>query len=105
MNTTTETEQDYSELGLSYDIEVYKAYASNSPSYNQMENLADWYEEAEEAYSGQYDSDEDFAENLMNDCGDLPDNDFVLRYIDWTKLARDIMYDYFEEDGHYFRQM
>lgn len=102
---TTETEQNYSELGLTYSLEIYKAYASNSPSYYIMENLAEWYEEAEEAYSGQFDSDEEFAEDLMDNCGDLPDNEFIIRYIDWTKLARDIMYDYFKEDGYYFRQM
>ena len=97
-------------MNITDDIELI-GYLDQSAYYEYAENnglsladFEDWKDEAEDNYYGQFNSDEDFAENLMNECGDLPDNDFIIRYIDWTKLARDLMFDYFATDsGYYFR--
>ena len=76
-------DQDVIDAGLSLDIE--------------MDNL-------EEAYSGSFDSDEDFAYEQAEQCG-LIDNNVSWPYtcIDWDHAARELMYDYCEQDGHYFR--
>lgn len=58
---------------------------------------------AAEAFVGEYDSDEDFAESLWSDCGYLSEvPDRLQCYIDWSRVARDLMFDYHEANGHYF---
>ena len=59
-------------------------------------------EDVEEAYNGQWNSDEEFVEELLDSCGDLPELPFYI-HIDWESTARDVMMDYSEHDGHYFR--
>lgn len=58
----------------------------------------------EEAYQGEYKNDADFVEQLLTDCGDIPELPSYV-YIDWERTANDVMMDYFEIDGHYFRSM
>jgi len=60
----------------------------------------------DEAYSGQYDSDEDFAQAMADEIGAL-DKEMSWPYscIDWQAAARDLMYDYCEDGGHYFRNL
>ena len=60
-------------------------------------------ENIEEAYQGEYDSDGDFTEQLLEDCGDIPKNIPNYIHIDWERTARNIMFDYVEDDNHYFR--
>jgi antirestriction protein len=57
-----------------------------------------------EAYQGEYRSDEAFAEQLLDDTGDLGQIPERLQYyFDYEKFARDLMIgDYMQEDGHYF---
>jgi antirestriction protein len=61
------------------------------------------FENMEEAYEGQYDSDEDFVQQLLEETEegikDLP----PYIHIDWEWTAQDIMMDYCEENGYYFR--
>jgi antirestriction protein len=57
----------------------------------------------EDAYNGKWRSDEDFVENMLEECGDIPKDIPPYIYIDWEATARDVMIDYFEHDGHYFR--
>jgi antirestriction protein len=60
----------------------------------------------EEAYSGSFDSDEAFAEDMAEQTGALRgDNVWPYTCIDWEQAARELMYDYTEIDGYYFRQM
>lgn len=61
----------------------------------------------EEAYQGQHNSDEDFAYQLADEIGLLDGMDESLQcYFDWESWARDLMMcDYFESNGHYFRNM
>ena len=60
----------------------------------------------EDAYVGQYDSERDFAEELVDDTGMLADApDFLLTYFDYDAFARDLfMTDYYMSDsGYVFR--
>lgn len=60
----------------------------------------------EETYSGQFSSDEDFAEDMAEQLGELPkDLTWPLYCIDWTHAARELMMDYCEVNGYYFRNL
>lgn len=56
------------------------------------------FERFEEAYAGEWDSEEDFAENLASETMEIPKH--LECYIDYEKLARDLFInDYFSADG------
>jgi antirestriction protein len=83
----------------SYEAEIYQAY---------IDNVGEEYataEECEEAYQGEYESDEAFAMQLADDCGFETPNNWPYNCIDWEQASRDIMYDYFESNGYYFRNL
>jgi antirestriction protein len=60
-------------------------------------------DEAMEDFHGVYDSDEDFAQQLLEDCGEIPKDLPSYVVIDWEATARQIMWDYSEHNGFYFR--
>lgn len=98
--------EDYENL---QNIDLLNEIAEADPSY-------DWDvisaaidcdiqpEDIDEAYSGKYSSDEDFAEETAESCG-MIDKSLSWPYtcIDWEQAARELMYDYSEANGHYFR--
>lgn len=56
----------------------------------------------DECYIGKYDSEEDFAHEIANDCYEMPS--WADIYFDYERFARDLfMCDYWMEDGHVFR--
>ena len=61
----------------------------------------------DEGYQGHWFSDRDFAYDTCNEIYDLePDKGggwHPANYIDWDAVARDLMMDYMEHNGHYFR--
>jgi len=79
-----------------YDIEALQAW---------LELGNDNFDDFEEAYQGEYSTDEDFAEQLCTECGDIPDELPSYIHIDWEWTAREIMMDYVEENGYYFRNL
>lgn len=80
-----------------YDLEVFEACLDN---FGKMD-FQSLHEYVNNFYCGEYSSDEDFVQELYEN--DIPFNlpNFVV--IDWESTARNIMYDYFESGGHYFR--
>jgi hypothetical protein len=51
----------------------------------------------EDLYQGEHNSDEDFAYQLADDMGLVPEgSDWPTSYIDWSAAARDLMMDYGE---------
>ena len=60
-------------------------------------------ENIEEAYSGHFDSDEDMAQELAESIGEHAPTNWPYTCIDWEQAARELMYDYNESNGHYFR--
>lgn len=57
----------------------------------------------EEAYWGHFDSDEDFAQEMAESIGAVNrDVSWPYTCIDWEQAARELMYDYCEENGYYF---
>ena len=58
-----------------------------------------------DAYMGQYDSGADFAQNIAEDCGDVPRNMSSWIEIDWKASWDNLSYDYTEgSGGHIFSQ-
>jgi antirestriction protein len=68
--------------------------------------IDDGLENFMESYSGKFDSDEDFAKDIAEQLGDI-DSDAKWPHdcIDWEHAARELMYDYSEADGFYFRNI
>jgi len=60
-------------------------------------------DDANDAYQGQYNNDIDFVSELLESCGDIPENMPNYIVIDWEMTARNIMFDYVEANGYYFR--
>lgn len=58
-----------------------------------------------EAYVGEYKNDADFTQNLIEDMGVIPADLPSYIHIDWKRTAFDIMLDYSEQDGYYFRNL
>lgn len=61
----------------------------------------------EDAYMGKYDSEEDYAYELINECYDIEKMMGSLSsYMDYAAVARDLFIsDYYYEDGHVFRRL
>jgi len=57
------------------------------------------FSDIDDTYQGRFCSDEEFTKNLLEDSIKVPN--YV--WIDWGRTARDIMMDYCEDNGHYFR--
>ena len=59
-------------------------------------------ESIEDAYHGNYGSDEELAEEYIDSgcMGDIPDH--LANYIDTERLGNDLAHDFIEHDGHYF---
>jgi len=79
-----------------YEIEIYEAaYSLDIP-----------FSDVAEAYSGEFNSDEDFAENLANELGLLQySKNWPYTCIDWEQAANELMYDYCTENNYYFRNL
>jgi len=90
------TKEELIENGV--EEEVIEAFCNCvSDNENDLDNL-------EEAYQGKWASDEEFVQELLESCGDIPSNLPAYIYIDWEQTARDVMMDYYTDNGYYFRQ-
>jgi antirestriction protein len=82
---------------------IAEAYlAAGITSSESPEDIA---AEIDECYQGKWNSDSEFVQQLLEDCGDIPKDLPVYVYIDWEATARDVMMDYCEQDGYYFRNL
>lgn len=96
--TQTMAERFEEENGL--DVEINQAYIDNvGEEYAKADDVA-------EAYAGQFDSDEEFAQNLAEEIGAIDRNaTWPNNCIDWERAGNDIMYDYFSVNNYYFRNL
>lgn len=84
-----------------YDAEVIEAFAAcGNYSPNDVD---EFFEALEESYAGEYESDEDFAQEMAEQCGFDQPSAWPYYCIDWESAARDLMHDYYSHNGHYFR--
>ena len=87
-------------------VEAMVAYCEhlgiNKPGLSDLEDASD-------CYYGNHRNDKEFAYELAEAIdlfGDLPkhrDTHHLELYFDWDKYSRDLMFDYFESNGFYFR--
>lgn len=57
-------------------------------------------EDFRDAYRGEWDSFEDYAANLVEECGYFGDcSDFLRTYFDYEKFSRDLEFDYCTHDA------
>ena len=56
-----------------------------------------------EAYMGEWESGAEFAQNIAEDCCEIPRNMSSWIEIDWKASWENLQYDYDYEDGHVFR--
>jgi len=96
MENTKQAEEMAEENGL--DVEINQAYINIvGEEYAKAEDV-------EEAYNGEWKSDEDFVQYLCESCGIYQKISSYIR-IDWEGTARDVMMDYSEDGGYYFRNL
>jgi antirestriction protein len=80
----------------SYEIEIFEAAHECSIGFNNVD----------EAYSGEYKSNEDFAQDIAEQLGLLDESKgWPYTCIDWEYAAKELMYDYSESSGYYFRNL
>lgn len=81
------------------DAEVIDAYLDNMGTYGGVD-----ISNIEDAYFGEFDDFTNFAEHLMNETGELESIPESLRYyFDFEAYGRDLSHDFFESNGHFFR--
>jgi len=82
--------------------EAFMVWCNNSSHDLDTENCSDLIESFRDEYYGEFDSEEDFACQLIEDCYNLPE--FALTYFDYGKFARDLFIgDYWYDAGFVFR--
>lgn len=91
--------QEYLELsGL--DRQIVMAYAEATDNFDP--------EEAMEAYAGSYTTGAEFAQTMSEELGYIPNDlpSWIATHIDWQAVWDcELHYDYFESNGHYFRNL
>ena len=100
------------EHGESYFQSYIEDYLQAIDDYNEeiVESFLEIFDidsigSLSDAYMGQYDSGADFAQNIAEDCGDVPRNMSSWIEIDWKASWDNLSYDYTEgSGGHIFNQ-
>ena len=89
---------------INADIQNWDAFEVFMDFYSgNYEEISDLVSKFDDRYQGEWDSEEDFAEQLFDECyaHDIPEN--LRYYIDYEKFARDLfMGDYYYENGFVF---
>jgi antirestriction protein len=81
--------------------EAFMVWCNDGSHDLNSEDCSDLIESFRGDYVGEYDKEEDFAYQLVDECYDLPD--FALSYFDYAKFARDLFIgDYWYSDGFVF---
>jgi len=87
--------EDYIRMIEDYDEETVEAFLGADFDISDISRLSD-------AYYGQYDSEEEFTENFVNECYGLPEMPTWIA-IDWEKTWEDgLSWDYTFYDGYVF---
>ena len=89
--------EEYADMVDDIGIGVVEAFLDNFD--------IDCVSNCRDAYMGCYESGADFAQNIAEDCGDVPRGMSSWIEIDWEASWENLTYDYVESnDGHIFSQ-
>ncbi|WP_312286398.1 antirestriction protein ArdA [Chryseobacterium gleum] len=80
-----------------HDLEIFEVYL-NCVGKMDFQSV---YDGVINYYMGQYVDDEIFAQYILEES--IPESLPNYIYIDWEATARNLMYDYFDSNGHYFK--
>ena len=83
-----------------------EAWVGNSPTYYKWEEWQDWISDFEEAYCGEWNSEQEFADNMADETitPELPEMGQL--YFDYEKFERDLFLgDYWSNNGYIFRSI
>ena len=100
------------EYGKSQFVDYIEEYLQAVDEYNEevVESFLEIFDiesigSLSESYQGQYDSGAEFAEQLAQDCCEVPRDMSSWIEIDWEASWENLTYDYVEcSDGHMFSQ-
>ena len=100
------------EYGKSQFVDYIEEYLQAVDEYNEevVESFLEIFDiesigSLSESYQGQYDSGAEFAEQLAQDCCEVPRDMSGWIEIDWKASWDNLDYDYVEStDGHFFSQ-
>lgn len=82
--------------GIDYDFDVISAALDCDVQLSDIE----------ESYSGEFEDNEDFAYDMAKQTGAIDKHaSWPMNCIDWTYAAKELMYDYSESNGYYFRML
>ena len=76
-------------------------------AYYEVTDVFD-FEETQESYAGYYRSGAEFAQEFCEEVGYIPKAlpDWIARHINWQDVwDRELHYDYFAHNDHYFRNL
>jgi antirestriction protein len=92
------------ECNVSEAVELAKKMEEHGPAWlAYVELVGDHYatvEGFENSYYGEYESEEDYAQEFYESCYEIPDH--LQYYIDWEAVARDVFMDMSFSDGYVF---
>lgn len=84
------------------DDDIFDAFCS----YECEKPSVELVKKCKEKFCGKYDSGEDYAQELFEECHsaeELKGLEWILRYVDWGSVWRDMSFDgYHEENGYIF---
>ena len=99
LETNWDEIQEY--LGLAYEEQAIMM------AYYEATDCFDW-SEAREAYAGTFTDGAEFADSMAYELGYIPKDlpSWIAYHIDWQAVWDcELHYDYFESNGHYFRNL
>jgi antirestriction protein len=101
METTTR----YEEIAEEYDLDAvaFEGFCDNQ--HISEDDAEDAVDDFRDAYVGEFESEEVFAEWFAEDDGlDIPS--LVRSHIDWSDVFHcELRHDFYEVNGHYFRNI
>jgi antirestriction protein len=98
------------------DSKIYDIYSELESNNIDIELFSEWVKHTgyeytdidtfQESYQGEFKDDEDFAYETAYSLGLIDHKStWPNNCIDWDHAARELMYDHFQINGHYFRSM
>lgn len=103
----SEREFDVIQEFANLDDDEREAFEVYVAAFGSSKDDCSIFDNFREAYQGKWDSEEDFAEFIVEECGMLHGTpDFVKNYFDYRSFARDLFIDdYYFDSGFVFRRM
>ena len=103
--TFYENAEQLAELHNTGELVLINMLADNIDTGGYMD-LDDLIRYHQDNYAGEHDSAKEFGEDYAEQTGDLdavPEH--MRNYIDWEYYAKELLYDYWETAGHYWRSV